>query len=92
MVDVMNQHTVYTFGPFSTKYNEYTTEAHIDLSAQARSAGWHCVDCNISQKVQVYGMYTWLRTNNLFPLTLSYLNKVWFEREEDAILFKLTWC
>ena len=84
----------YRFGPFTTTYNEYTSEAHRDLRQQAEKAGWACVKFRIADlhRLKNKPILDWLEENQIAPLSISYYNELWFESKDVAALFKLTWC
>ncbi|NJO59833.1 MAG: hypothetical protein HC836_16490 [Richelia sp. RM2_1_2] len=86
----------YTFKSLQTRYNEYTLEAHFDLKAQAQEQGWTCVDLRNHKQISPKHkslIVDWLDKNNIAPLNLlASFSELWFERESDALLFKLTWC
>lgn len=87
-------HSPYRFGSLSTRYNEHTWAAHRDFRRQAASAGWTRIKRNELNDVSFFDnpeFYKWCEENQIVPLNLSYYNELWFECEDDAILFKLTW-
>ena len=86
-------HSPYRFGPFATRFNEYTQEAHRDLRQQAAMAGWIRIKLTVRSVAKLHSpeISNWFKENQVVPLNLSYYNELWFESEDDAALFKITW-
>ncbi len=85
----------YCFGPFSTYFHETSFAGYQDLRRQAIESGWYKVKLEENLHPQRdYGIkvFQWLYEHNMKPLNILCHKELWFDREEDAILFKLTWC
>lgn len=85
------EHAPYRFGAFSTRYNEHTQDAHRELRDQAKEAGWTGVRTRQLTFVDRTILWKWCEENQVVPMNISYYNEYWFESEEMALLFKMTW-
>jgi len=67
----------------------YTSDGHRKVSEQCREDGMFCVNYTISH---MSAEWNWLIENEIFDLVrCSFMNEIWFDKESDAMAFKLTW-
>ena len=65
----------------------YTRDGHKKVSKRCREDGMFCVIGVLNNNSR-----RWLLDNEVFDvIPCSFLDQIWFDKESDAMAFKLTW-
>jgi hypothetical protein len=71
--------------------NDYLTKGHNPRVDYSMLDQWHLCQVNFSA-VNGDKMFSWLEAAPGERYYWTRSGNIWFEREEDMILFQLTWC
>lgn len=71
--------------------NDYLTKGHNQWRDYSMLDQWHLCQVNFSA-VNGDKMFSWLEAAPGERYYWTRSGNIWFEREEDMILFQLTWC